>query len=327
MATALITGITGQDGSYLAELLLEEGVRVVGMVRPGGPGKTELIAHLLDRIALAEADLADIGSLERLLREHRPSEVYHLAAVSHVAASWADPVMTGEVTGLGTARLLEAIRRTDPSIRFLLAGSAEMFGRVRVTPQDEDTPFLPRSPYGAAKVYAHHTMANYREGKGLFACSAIMFNHESPRRGPEFVTRKITSAAARIKLGLERELRLGNVTARRDWSFAGDFVRAMRAMMRLDRPEDFVLGSGITHTVEDLCRLAFECVGLDWRAHVVQDPALFRPADTDVLVANPAKARRVLGWQPRVDFPALVAMMVEAEMRRVEGPKVDGRRS
>jgi GDPmannose 4,6-dehydratase len=317
MKTALITGIAGQDGSYLAELLLEKGYRVVGMVRRAEAGRLGNIEGVRDRVLLAEGDLTDQGSLIRVLREHRPAEVYNLAAMSHVAASWAEPVLAGEVTGLGVTRLLEAIRAVDRDIRFYQAGSSEMFGLPRTSPQNELTAFHPRSPYGAAKVYAHHITVNYRESYGLFACAGILFNHESPRRPAEFVTRKITSAAVRIKLGLDDRLVLGNTAARRDWGFAGDYVRAMWLMMQLDRPEDFVIGTGVQNSVDDFCRMAFDAVGLDHRRYVVSDPKLFRPAETDNVVADASKAKRLLGWEPAVDVRGLVEMMVRAEMARL----------
>jgi GDPmannose 4,6-dehydratase len=317
MKTALITGIAGQDGSYLAELLLEKGYRVVGMVRRAEAGRLGNIEGVRDRVLLAEGDLTDQGSLIRVLREHRPAEVYNLAAMSHVAASWAEPVLAGEVTGLGVTRLLEAIRAVDRDIRFYQAGSSEMFGLPRTSPQNELTAFHPRSPYGAAKVYAHHITVNYRESYGLFACAGILFNHESPRRPAEFVTRKITSAAVRIKLGLDDRLVLGNTAARRDWGFAGDYVRAMWLMMQLDRPEDFVIGTGVQNSVDDFCRMAFDAVGLDHRRYVVSDPKLFRPAETDNVIADASKAKRLLGWEPAVDVRGLVEMMVRAEMARL----------
>ena len=317
MKTALITGIAGQDGSYLAELLLEKGYRVVGMVRRAEAGRLGNIEGVRDRVLLAEGDLTDQGSLIRVLREHRPAEVYNLAAMSHVAASWAEPLLAGEVTGLGVTRLLEAIRAVDRDIRFYQAGSSEMFGLPRTSPQNELTAFHPRSPYGAAKVYAHHITVNYRESYGLFACAGILFNHESPRRPAEFVTRKITSAAVRIRLGLDDKLVLGNTAARRDWGFAGDYVRAMWLMMQLDRPEDFVIGTGVQNSVDDFCRMAFDAVGLDHRKYVVSDPRLFRPAETDNVVADASKAKRLLGWEPAVDVRGLVEMMVRAEMARL----------
>jgi len=316
MATALITGISGQDGSYLAELLMDKGYRVVGLVRRPAGNRFDNIEHLRDRITLAEADLIDQSSLMRVIEEHRPAEIYNLAAMSHVAASWREPVLAGELTALGVTRLLEAIRLVDPAIRFYQAGSSEMFGRATQSPQNEDTPFHPRSPYGVAKVYAHHITVNYRESYGMFACSGILFNHESPRRGAEYVTRKIAAAAARIKLGLAHELPLGNLVARRDWGFAGDYVRAMWMILQRPSAEEFVIGTGVQHSVEDFCRIAFDAVGLDHRQYVKQDPKLLRPADVDCLVADAGKARRVLDWVPQVRFEELVARMVEAEMER-----------
>lgn len=313
MPTALITGISGQDGSYLAEWLLGRGYRVVGVVRTLG-AELPLLLPIRSQVELVQADLADQPSLAAALRKHKPAEVYNLAAVSRVALSWEDPAGVGNVTGLGVARLLEAVRRTDPAIRVFQAGSSEVFGRADRSPQDETTPLRPRSPYGAAKVYAHHLIAEYREAYGLFACSGILFNHESPRRGPDFASRKIAAGAARIKLGLADTLPLGNLAARRDWGFAGDYVRAMWAMLQLPTPEDFVIGTGVQHTVEDFCRTAFSCLGLDFRRHVVVDPALFRPVENDNMVADPSKARRLLNWTPETDFAGLVEMMVRAEM-------------
>lgn len=317
MKRALITGVTGQDGSYLAEFLLEKGYDVHGMVRRASTENFERIAHLRDRIRLHQADLLDQLSLIELLKEVRPHEVYNLAAQSFVPTSWVQPVLTGEFTALGVTRLLEAIRLVDRKIRFYQASSSEMFGKVQETPQTEKTPFHPRSPYGVAKVYGHFITVNYRESYGLFAASGILFNHESPRRGKEFVTRKISHGAAAIKLGLERELRLGNLDARRDWGFAGDYVRAMWLMLQQDEPEDFVVGTGENHTVREFCELAFAHVGLDWKKHVVVDKDLFRPADVHTLLANPAKARRKLGWKPEVPFPQLVRMMVDADLERL----------
>ncbi|HEU4631123.1 MAG TPA: GDP-mannose 4,6-dehydratase [Gemmatimonadaceae bacterium] len=315
--SALITGITGQDGSYLAELLLAKGYRVVGVVRRSSTTTYDRIGHLLDRLELVSADLLDQHSLVEAVQHAKPDEVYNLAAQSFVQTSWSQPVLTGEFTALGVTRALEAVRKAAPHARFYQASSSEMFGKVVETPQRESTPFYPRSPYGVAKVYGHWITVNYRESYGLFACSGILFNHESPRRGLEFVTRKVTDAAARIKLGLQRELRLGNLEARRDWGFAGDYVDAMWRMLQRDEPTDYVVGTGETHSVRELCEVAFACVGLDYREHVVQDPAFFRPAEVDLLVADPAKARAELDWRPTVDFRQLVEMMVEADLARL----------
>ena len=314
---ALITGITGQDGSYLAEFLLSRGYEVFGVVRRSSSERFERIEHLTERLTLLHADLLDTSSLTRALDAAQPQEVYNLAAQSFVPTSWAEPVLTAEFTAVGVTRLLEALRRVCPEARFYQASSSEMFGKVRESPQKESTPFYPRSPYGVAKAYGHFITVNYRESYGLFACSGILFNHESPRRGLEFVTRKITHTAARIRLGLARELRLGNLDARRDWGFAGDYVRAMWLMLQAPQPEDYVIATGRTHSVEDCCRLAFEHVGLDWRAHVVQDPALLRPAEVEFLLGDASKARRELRWEPEVDFPGLVRMMVDADLERL----------
>ena len=316
MPTALITGITGQDGSYLAELLLDKGYRVVGVVRRSSTTPYERISHLVDRVELVSADLLDQHSLVDALRECQPDEVYNLAAQSFVQTSWTQPVLTGEFTALGVTRMLEALRKAAPGARFYQASSSEMFGKVVETPQRESTPFYPRSPYGVAKVYGHWITVNYRESFGLYAVSGILFNHESPRRGLEFVTRKVTDGVARIKLGIQRELRLGNLDARRDWGFAGDYVDVMWRMLQRDAPDDYVVGTGQTCSVRDLCEIAFTCVGLDYREHVVQDPKFFRPAEVDLLVADPTKARRELGWSPRVTFQRLVEMMVEADLDR-----------
>jgi GDPmannose 4,6-dehydratase len=314
---ALITGITGQDGSYLAELLLEKGYDVHGMVRRSSLEKFDRIAHLKERIHLHRADLLDQLSLIRMLREVNPTEVYNLAAQSFVPTSWEQPLLTGEFTALGVTRMLEAIRAVDPSIRFYQASSSEMFGKVRESPQNEATPFYPRSPYGVAKVYGHFITVNYRESYNLFAVSGILFNHESPRRGLEFVTRKVTWHAAAIKLGLTDRLSMGNLDARRDWGFAGDFVVAMWQMLQQPEPEDFVVGTGRTHSVSDLLDAAFGCVGLDWHDFVVQDPGLLRPAEVDRLMADPSKAKERLGWAPTVTFEELVRMMVEADLDRL----------
>ena len=313
---ALITGITGQDGSYLAELLLEKGYRVVGMVRRSSTESFERIAHLVDRVELRQADLLDQLSLVNLIREVAPDEVYNLAAQSFVPTSFSQPLLTGEFTALGVTRLLEALRLVAPEARFYQASSSEMFGQVRETPQDEATPFHPRSPYGVAKLYAHWITVNYRESYGLFACSGILFNHESPRRGREFVTRKIAEAAARIALGLQDELRLGNLDARRDWGYAPEYVEAMWRMLQRDEPGDYVVGSGEHRSCREFCEIAFEHVGLDWSGRVRVDSELLRPAEVDLLVANPAKARRELGWRPRTSFPELVRIMVDAELER-----------
>jgi GDPmannose 4,6-dehydratase len=318
---ALITGVTGQDGSYLAELLLSKGYEVVGVVRRTSHHSYERIEHLLDRIEVVAADLLDQHSLTVVLQDTRPDEVYNLAAQSYVPTSWTQPVLTGEFTALGVTRILEAIRLVHPSAKFYQASSSEMFGRVTETPQRETTSFYPRSPYGVAKVYGHWITVNYRESYNLFAVSGILFNHESPRRGIEFVTRKVTDAVARIKLGLARELRLGNLDARRDWGFAGDYVEAMWRMLQQPKPQDYVIGTGQTHSVRDLVEAAFGHVGLDWQKHVVTDPKYMRPAEVDLLQADPSKARRELGWSPRVKFQELVAMMVDADLERLRERK------
>ena len=311
---ALITGITGQDGSYLAELLLSEGYEVCGLLRRTSTIGLERIGHIQDRLTLISGDLTDEVSLINVLRENRPQEVYNLAAQSFVHASWTQPVLTGETTALGVTRLLDAVRTVDPEIRFYQASSSEMFGRVLAIPQDENTPFYPRSPYGVAKVYGHWITVNYRESYGLHASSGILFNHESPRRGIEFVSRKVTHAAARIKLGLQSELRLGNLDAQRDWGFAGDYVRAMHLMLQLDQAEDFVIATGTTHTVRELCEVAFAAVELDYRDHVVIDPNFVRPAEVDMLVGDASKAKTKLGWTHDVDFYGLIEMMVAADL-------------
>jgi len=317
MPTALITGINGQDGSYLAENLLQKGYRVVGLVRRSSTQNYERIQHLLDDISIVQGDLHDQGSLLALLEEHQPTEVFNLAAQSFVAVSWSQAVLTGEVTGLGVTRLLEAIRYVNPKIKFYQASSSEMFGKVLEVPQKESTPFYPRSPYGVAKVYAHWMTINYRESFGMFASSGILFNHESPRRGMEFVTRKISDGAVRIKLGQAKELRLGNLEARRDWGFAGDYVEAMWRMLQLEQPGSFVVGTGETHSVREFCEIAFGCLGLDYNDYVVQDERYYRPAEVDLLVADPSLARSVLGWEPSVTFQDLVEMMVSADMQRL----------
>jgi len=317
MSTALITGITGQDGSYLAELLLAKGYRVVGMVRRASTENFERIAAFRDRLQLRQADLLDQLSLIDLLRAVRPDEVYNLAAQSFVPTSWVQPVLTAEFDAVGVTRLLEALRLVAPEARLYQASSSEMFGQVRETPQRETTPFYPRSPYGVAKVYGHFITVNYRESYNLFACSGILFNHESPRRGREFVTRKVTDGVARIKLGLARELRLGNLAARRDWGFAGDYVEAMWRMLQQPTPDDYVVATGESHTVRELVEIAFACVGLDGSEYVREDPALLRPAEVEHLVGDASKARRALGWTPTVSFPELVEMMVRADLERL----------
>jgi GDPmannose 4,6-dehydratase len=317
MPKALITGVTGQDGSYLADLLLAKGYEVVGVVRRTSHHSYERIEHLLDRIEVVAADLLDQHSLTVVIQDCRPDEVYNLAAQSYVPTSWTQPVLTGEFTALGVTRILEAVRLAHPTARYYQASSSEMFGKVTETPQHENTAFYPRSPYGVAKVYGHWITVNYRESYGLYAVSGILFNHESPRRGIEFVTRKVTDGVARIKLGLARELRLGNLEARRDWGFAGDYVEAMWRMLQQDQPRDYVIGSGETHSVRELVELAFAHVGLDYRQHVVSDPKYYRPAEVDLLLADPSKARRELGWKPTVGFTELVAMMVDSDMERL----------
>jgi len=314
MPTALVTGVTGQDGSYLAEFLLEKGYNVVGMVRRTSTVNFERIKHIQDKIAIVQGDLLDQMCLADILREHRPREVYNLAAQSFVPTSWQQPVLTGEVTALGVTRILEAIRTVDPTVRFYQASSSEMFGKVREVPQTENTPFYPRSPYGVAKVYGHWITINYRESYNLHATSGILFNHGSPRRGLEFVERKVAYGVARIKLGLDKELRLGNLDSRRDWGFAGDYVRAMWLMLQQDRPDDFVIASGMTHSIRELCEVAFGYAGLDWQKHVVQDARFYRPAEVDLLVGDASKAQRILGWKPTVTFEALVKMMVDADL-------------
>ena len=314
---AIITGITGQDGSYLAELLLDEGYEVIGVVRRSSAPNHWRIQHLLDRITLRPADLLDQLSLMRIVQDVKPTEFYNLAAMSFVPASWDQPLLTGEFNAQGVTRVLEAIRQVDPGIRVYQASSSEMFGRVREVPQTELTPFYPRSPYGVSKVFGHYITVNYRESYGIFACSGILFNHESPRRGLEFVTRKVTDGVARIKLGLERELSLGNLEARRDWGFAGDYVRAMWLMMQQPEPDDYVIATGVDHSVRDLVDVAFGHVGLDWQKHVQIDPALKRPAEVDHLIGDASKGRQALGWQPSVAFEQLVTMMVDADVARL----------
>jgi GDPmannose 4,6-dehydratase len=314
MPTALITGITGQDGSYLADFLLEKGYRVVGVVRRSSTVNFDRIQHIQDRIEIVQGDLLDQGSLVQLLQEYRPHEVYNLAAQSFVPTSFNQPVLTGEVTALGVTRMLEAIRIVDRNIRFYQASSSEMFGKVQEVPQTEKTPFYPRSPYGVAKVYGHYITVNYRESYGLFAVSGILFNHESPRRGLEFLPRKVAHGVARIKLGLANELRLGNLEARRDWGYAPDYVRGIWLMLQQEKPDDYVLATGETHSVREFVQIAFDHVGLDWEQYVVVDPKYYRPAEVDLLVGNPAKARRVLGWEPTVTFEQLVRLMVDADL-------------
>ena len=315
MKRALITGITGQDGSYLAEFLLEKGYAVYGMVRRASSDHFARIAHMQDRIQLREGDLLDQLSLITLLHETEPHEVYNLAAQSFVPTSWEQPILTSEATALGVTRMLEAIRVVDRSIKFYQASSSEMFGKVRESPQDEKTPFYPRSPYGVAKVYGHYITVNYRESYGLFAVSGILFNHESPRRGRQFVTRKVSHGAARIKLGLASELKLGNLEAKRDWGFAGDYVEAMWLMLQQPTPDDFVIATGETHSVRELCQVAFARAGLDWERHVIVDKTHVRPAEVDYLIGDAGKARRVLGWAPKVSFRNLVEMMVDADVK------------
>jgi GDPmannose 4,6-dehydratase len=317
MTVALITGITGQDGSYLAELLLEKGYDVVGMVRRSSTVNFERIDHLLDKVTLVQGDLHDQGSLLGLLEEYKPNEIYNLAAQSFVPTSWNQAVLTAEVTGVGVTRLLEAIRLFDKSIKFYQASSSEMFGKVMEVPQKESTPFYPRSPYGVAKVYGHWITINYRESYDIFATSGILFNHESPRRGLEFVTRKISDAVARIKLGMQNELRLGNLDSRRDWGFAGDYVEAMWLMLQQEKPESFVIGTGETYAVREFCEHAFGYVDLDYNDYVVVDPKFYRPAEVDLLISDPSKARDELGWERKVSFKGLVEMMVQADLERL----------
>jgi GDPmannose 4,6-dehydratase len=314
--TALVTGITGQDGSYLAELLLAKGYRVVGVVRRSSTTPYERIAHLVDRIELVSADLLDQTSLTDVVADTRPHEIYNLAAQSFVQTSWAQPVLTGEFTALGVTRMLEAMKKAAPDARFYQASSSEQFGKVVETPQRESTPFYPRSPYGVAKVYGHWITVNYRESFGLYAVSGILFNHESPRRGLEFVTRKISDGVARIACGLSKELRLGNLDARRDWGFAGDYVDAMWRMLQQDEPDDYVIGTGETWSVREFCDNAFRVAGLDYREFVVMDKRFERPAEVDLLVGDPSKAKTKLGWERKVGFSELIAMMVEADMER-----------
>jgi GDPmannose 4,6-dehydratase len=312
---ALITGITGQDGSYLAEFLLLKGYEVYGMVRRSSTINYERISHIQDRLNLMQGDLLDQNSLIEALKISEPDEVYNLGAQSFVPTSWNQPVLTGEFTALGVTRMLEAIRTVNPKIRFYQASSSEMFGKIQETPQNEKTPFYPRSPYGVAKVYGHWITVNYRESYGIFCCSGILFNHESPRRGWEFVSRKVTSAAAKIKLGLQKELRMGNLDAHRDWGFAGDYVEAMWLMLQQDEPEDFVIATGISHSVQDLIQAAFDHLGLDWEEYVKIDPKLLRPAEVDYLVGDAKKAKAKLGWQPKVTFEELIKMMTDSDLQ------------
>jgi GDPmannose 4,6-dehydratase len=321
---ALITGITGQDGSYLAEFLLEKGYDVIGLVRRTSTVTFSRIHHIQDKVTLVSGDLLDQGSLIATLRDYQPHEVYNLAAQSFVPASWQQPVFTGGVTALGVTRVLEAIRTVDPTIRFYQASSSEMFGKVREVPQRESTPFYPRSPYGVAKVYGHWITVNYRESYDLFACSGILFNHESPRRGLEFVTRKVTHQVAKIKLGIADQLALGNLDSKRDWGFAGDYVRAMWLMLQQQEPDDYVVGTGETHSVQELCEVAFARVGLNWRDYVVQDPRFMRPAEVDLLVSDPSKASEKLGWKPNVTFRGLIEMMVDADLELLQSEKEAG---
>jgi GDPmannose 4,6-dehydratase len=314
---ALITGITGQDGSYLAELLLEQGYEVYGMIRRLSAPNVWRIEHLLDRITLKPADLLDQLSLLRVIEQVQPAEIYNLAAMSFVPASWEQPLLTGEFNSQGVTRLLDAVRRVDPKIRFYQASSSEMFGKVLQVPQSELTPFYPRSPYGVSKVFAHYITVNYRESYDLFAVSGMLFNHESPRRGLEFVTRKVTDGVARIKLGMADKLSIGNLDAQRDWGFAGDYVRAMYLMLQQEQPDDFVIATGVSHSVKELVEIAFGRVGLDWQKHVWQDPALIRPAEVDHLLGDATKARSLLGWEPKVNFRQLVEMMVDADIERL----------
>lgn len=317
--TALITGITGQDGSYLAEFLLSKNYRVVGVTRATSAMNVENIRHILDKIELVKADLLDQTSMIAILKDIKPSEVYNLAAQSFVPTSWSQPILTSEYTALGVTRMLEAIRFVNKEIRFYQASSSEMFGKIRETPQIETTPFHPRSPYGVAKVYGHHITVNYRESYEMFAVSGMLFNHESPRRGLEFVTRKVTNGVALIKLGKALELRLGNLEAKRDWGFAGDYVRAMWMMLQQAKPADYVIGTGQTRSIRDLVKAAFAAVDLDWEKYVKTDPQFIRPAEVDVLVANPEKARREMGWKETVSFEKMIAMMVEADINRLSG--------
>jgi GDPmannose 4,6-dehydratase len=328
MKKALITGITGQDGSHLADLLLDHGYAVHGVVRRSSTENFERIAHLAGRVTLHQADLLDQLSVIDVIKSIRPDEVYNLAAMSFVPTSWKQPVLTGEFTALGVTRVLEAIRLIDPhGIRFYQASSSEMFGKVQAVPQTESTPFYPRSPYGVAKLYGHWITVNYRESYDMYCCSGLLFNHEGPRRGREFVTRKVTDAVARIKLGMATELRLGNLDAKRDWGHAADYVRAMWLMLQQAAPDDYVIATGETHSVRELVQVAFGCAGLNWEKYVVVDPALYRPAEVDLLVGDPAKAKRVLGWMPEVTFEGLVREMVFADLDRLQAPVRSQRRA
>jgi GDPmannose 4,6-dehydratase len=318
---ALITGITGQDGSYLAEFLLEKGYEVIGMVRRTSTINFDRIEHLQDQITIVQGDLIDAISLIDILREHRPTEVYNLAAQSFVPISWKQPVLTAECTALGVTRLLDAIRAVDPTVKFYQASSSEMFGKVQEIPQTEKTPFYPRSPYGVAKVYGHWITVNYRESYNLFACSGILFNHESPRRGHEFVTHKVTLGAAQIKMGLAKQLRMGNLDSKRDWGYAGDYVRAMWLMLQQPKPDDYVIATGETHSVRELCEVAFGYLGLDWQDYVVSDPQFLRPAEVEQLVGDASKAKRLLGWTPEVSFQELIHMMADADLAALERRK------
>jgi len=317
MPTALITGITGQDGSYLAELLLSKGYEVIGVARRSSTITYERIDHLLDDIFVVQGDLTDQGSLLSLLEEYKPTEIYNLAAQSFVPTSWNQPALTGDVTALGVTRILEAIRFINPKIKFYQASSSEMYGKVLEVPQSEKTPFYPRSPYGVAKVYGHWITVNYRESYNLFASSGILFNHESPRRGLEFVTRKVSDGVARIKLGKKKELRLGNLEARRDWGYAGDYVEAMWLILQHERPDNFVIGTGETHSVREFCAIAFGHVGLDYNDYVVQDKRFYRPAEVELLISDPSKAHSLLGWEPSISFKELVTMMVDADIEKL----------
>ena len=323
MPTALITGITGQDGSYLAEFLLGKGYKVVGLVRRSSTINFERIGHIQEQLTIASGDLLDQTSLMSVIDEHRPDEVYNLAAQSFVQTSWQQPVFTGDVTALGVTRILDAIRAVNPKIRFYQASSSEMFGKVREVPQKETTPFYPRSPYGVAKVYGHWITINYRESYELHATSGILFNHESPRRGLEFVTRKVTDGAVRIKLGMADQLALGNLDARRDWGYAGDYVNAMWLMLQADRAEDYVIATGKTHSVQELVETAFSYLDLDWKEYVVQDPRFMRPAEVDLLVGDAGKAHRKLDWEPTISFEALIKMMVDADLKKLEKEQAD----
>ena len=314
MRRALITGITGQDGSYIAEFLLDKGYEVHGMVRRSSLEKFERIDHILDKVTLHQADLLDQLSIIRMVEKVKPHEVYNLAAMSFVPTSWDQPVLTGEFTAIGVTRMLEAIRQVDKNIRFYQASSSEMFGKVKEVPQTENTPFHPRSPYGVAKVYGYWITVNFRESYDLFACNGILFNHESPRRGLEFVTRKVTHGAAKIKLGLTNELRLGNLDSKRDWGFAGDYVKAMWLMLQQDKPDDYVVSSGETHSVRELVEIAFGHLGLDWKDHVVQAPEFYRPAEVDLLLGSPEKAKKALGWEPEVKFEEMIRIMVQTDL-------------